>query len=121
MYQKYGIVYADAYNYIRHKTKNIRGLAVPGDMEDFEELPIDMDTLIRGEDYILLNGFIKISIPSFTHKDIKTKIIESRYSNNDQIAIMLNNDEDSMDKMQKWRNFADDISKKIVSGKLYIN
>ena len=110
MYKKGNMVYADAYKYLKHKKVNAIGFAIPGELEDFEECDIDMDTLSTEDDTITLNGILKINVDKWDHKWLKTKVIGSRYSNNDQIAIMLNGDELAMQRMQRWRDFADDIS-----------
>ena len=114
MYTKNNTVYAEAYKYLQHKTKPIIGFAIPGTMDDYEEKDIDMSKFEVGPSYITLNGNLRIGIPEFTHKAIKTKIITSRYSNDDQLAIMLNGDEESMSVMQKWREFADDVSERAL-------
>ena len=49
---------------------------------------------------------------NMTYAAIKTFIIKLHYSNDDQIAIMLNNDEDKMREMQEWREFASLTAKK---------
>lgn len=46
---------------------------------------------------------------------IKRLIIQLHYSIDDQIAIMLNNDDDKMREMQEWREFAKNIAKKYVN------
>lgn len=51
---------------------------------------------------------------------VKTKLITSRYSNDDQMALILNHgksDEDTefFDKMQAWRDWAGLLAKKIIS------
>ena len=46
---------------------------------------------------------------SYTH--IKTFIIKLHYSNDDQIAIMLNDDEDKMREMQEWREYAASVAR----------
>lgn len=55
-----------------------------------------------------------------TYGDWKTIIIKWRYSNDDQIAIMLNKDESEEDlerynRMQSWREWASTLSKAIVN------
>lgn len=47
---------------------------------------------------------------SYAH--IKTFIIKLHYSNDDQIAIMLNDDDAKMAEMQEWRNYAASVAKK---------
>ena len=71
--------------------------------EDFEE--VDESTLecIDGVWYDFRNT---------TYVAIKTFVIKLHYSNDDQIAIMLNNDEDKMREMQEWREFASLTAKK---------
>ena len=94
------------------------GFAVPGKAEDFEEANVDMSTLTVDSDTVTLNGTLKIGISGWNHKAIKLKIIASRYSNDDQIAIMLNGDEVAMQRMQKWREFADEVSEIAVRVKV---
>lgn len=50
-----------------------------------------------------------------SYAQIKTFIIKLHYSNDDQIAIMLNNDEDKMNEMQEWREYATIIAKKYTN------
>lgn len=72
------------------------------------------------------NGFYSIKdVPKvkfyFSKSDyatVKTEMVKKRYSNDDQIAIMLNvqlSEEDKMyyDKMQEWREFSGYIAKSI--------
>lgn len=113
MYSKDGIVYSDGFKYLKHKTKSIVGFAVPGSEEDFEEKNVDLSTLEENGDFITLNGCLRIIVPEKTHKAIKTKVVKARYSNDDQIAIMLNEDTDSTERMQKWREFAEKIADKV--------
>ena len=117
MYEKDGIVYSDGYKYLKHKTERVVGFAVPGKAEDFEEADVDMSTLTVDSDTVTLNGTLKIGISGWNHKSIKRKVIVSRYSNDDQIAIMLNGDEKSMQRMQRWREFADEVSEMAVKAR----
>ena len=55
-----------------------------------------------------------------TYADYKKAIIQKKYSNDDQIAIMLNKDSGdeadllAYDKMQEWRKWASIVAKKIM-------
>lgn len=49
---------------------------------------------------------------NMSYAAIKTFIIKLHYSNDDQIAIILNNDKDKMRDMQEWREYATTIAKK---------
>lgn len=74
--------------------------------EDFEEVDESDFELIDGVYYDFRNK-------PYTY--IKTFIIKLHYTNNDQIAIMLNNDEYKMTEMQAWREYATKIAKKFGS------
>ena len=77
--------------------------------EDFRDLPKSEATLIDGQYYTFFG---------WSYSDIKTFIIKLHYSNDDQIALMLNYQsnpteyEDRYNGMQIWRNFASEIAKK---------
>ena len=122
MYKKGNVVYADAYKYLVHKSKGIIAFAQSGDESEFEEKEFPMPIKIIDEG----NGFYSIQdVPKvkfyFSKNDyatVKTEMIKKRYSNDDQIAIMLNaqlSEEDKMyyDKMQEWREFSGYIAKSI--------
>lgn len=113
MFIKGNTIYADAFKYLKHKEKNIIALSVKGSADDYEELsmndPLDVNV---SSGMIVWNNRKFANRPEAMNKDsVKTSIIHSRYSNDDQIAIMLNKDaseEDAMyyQKMQEWRDFA---------------
>ena len=122
MYKKGNVVYADAYRYLVHKSKGIIAFALSGDESEFEEKEFPMPIKIIDEG----NGFYSIQdVPKvkfyFSKSDyatVKTEMIKKRYSNDDQIAIMLNtqlSEEDKIyyDKMQEWREFSGYIAKSI--------
>lgn len=122
MYKKGNVVYADAYKYLVHKSKGIIAFALSGDESEFEEKEFPMPIKIIDEG----NGFYSIQdVPKvkfyFSKNDyatVKTEMIKKRYSNDDQIAIMLNaqlSEEDKMyyNKMQEWREFSGYIAKSI--------
>ena len=54
------------------------------------------------------------------YADYKKAIIQKKYSNDDQIAIMLNKDSGdeadllAYDKMQEWRGWASIVAKRII-------
>lgn len=120
MFIKGNTVYADAYKYLRHKDQNIIALSIKGSADDHEELEMSVPLDIEVEnDMIFWNARMFANIPESLTKDaIKTSIIKSRYSNDDQLAILLNKDEDEKGamyyrKMQEWREFASDIAKMV--------
>ena len=120
MFIKGNTVYADAFKYLKHKEKNIIALSIKDSADDYEELEMNnpLDVEVVGN-MIFWNNRKFANIPSkMDYAVVKASIIHSRYSNDDQIAIMLNKDaseEDAMyyQKMQEWRDFAAYIAGKI--------
>ena len=81
--------------------------------KDFEEPKVSGQFLIIGEIMTLLPEIIN-------YENLKKKFIEWHYSNDDQIAIILNKDKDDSsktdyDKMQEWRTWAGDVAKKVIN------
>lgn len=121
MYVKGNRVYADAYKYLKHKERNIVALSVKGNPDDYEELEMDtpLEVTLKGNMISWNKGMFMKNVSELSYEGIKSTIIKSRYSNDDQIAIMLNKDESEekrmyFDKMQQWRGFAADITKAIL-------
>lgn len=125
MFIKNNILYADAYMYLKHKTKPIIGLSISLDVyssNDFLELPMSMPLSIEVENEVIYwqHGLFANRPAQLTYADIKTSIIKSRYSDDDQMALILNKDKSPEDlelfqKMQEWRDFAGYIAKDIIS------
>lgn len=120
MFTKGNIIYADAFKYLKHKERNVIALSIKGSADDYEELPMNdpLDVEVSGEMVFWNNRKFANRPDRMTRDGVKTSIIHSRYSNDDQIAIMLNKDaseEDAMyyQKMQEWREFAALIAGKI--------
>ncbi|RGY28194.1 MULTISPECIES: hypothetical protein [Bacteroides] len=118
MYVKGNTVYADAYKYLKHKERNIVALSVKGNPDDYEEVSMDMplEVKVNGNMISWNKGMFMKNVSDLSYEGIKSTIIKSRYSNDDQIAIMLNKDESEekrmyFDKMQQWREFAAGLTK----------
>lgn len=120
MYIQRDKVYSDAGKYL------VKGNRVayefPGDGTDVQEVEDTLDGFTKvGSMVTWSNGYRAIKlIENGTYDDYKTKMIKVRYSNDDQIAIMLNKDsrdeEDALayQKMQEWREYAAKIAKNII-------
>lgn len=118
MFIKGEMVFADAYKYLQHKERNIVALSVKGSAGEYEEF--EMNTPLEIE---VCNGMVTwnhrmfANYPEALTKDaVKASIVKSRYSNDAQIAIMLNKDNSEEDtvyyqKMQEWRDFAAEIAR----------
>ena len=112
MYSEKGIVYSDGGKYLKKKGRNVFGFAVPGIEEDFEELDVTLDD-IRWRDGLIVftDDHLAVNPPSSMKRDdIIRKIIKTRYSNDDQIATILNGRDEEMERMQGWRNFAKSVA-----------
>lgn len=117
MFTKGNTIYADAFKYLKHKERNIIALSIKGSADDYEELPMNIPLDVEQIGGMLFwNNRKFANRPEQLTKDgVKTSIIHSRYSNDDQIAIMLNKDANEKDavyyqKMQEWREFAAKIA-----------
>ena len=117
MFTKRDKIYSDAYKYLRSKDGKMVAFQLPSTVEvdNFEEEDIDLDTATHDKEFIRLNGNLLIKCDDFTYSGIKTAVISSRYSNDDQIAVMLNDEQDEVDKMQAWREFAKDIATRLTN------
>lgn len=119
------MIHAEAYHYLRHKTKPIIGMSFPEsqfDVKDIEEIPMSLPLVVEVSDgTVYWNNRLFANKPeSLTYASVKTSIIKSRYSDDDQMALILNkerSEEDAVffEKMQEWRNFAGYIAKDIFS------
>lgn len=88
-------------------------------LEPYSEIPIDLDTATLEEGYIKFSTHIMLYHINFNYEEWKKHIIQWRYSNDDQIAIILNKDDSEEDKlqyekMQEWREWASKLAKKII-------
>lgn len=126
MYTEKGIIYSDAgkilkgfdefgrYRFISYSCKPKSGIRL-------EEVQIDISDM-KIEDNLLVysNGDIRqCNASEWDYVQWKTELIHHRYSNDDQIAIMLNKDDSAEDalryeRMQQWREWSSALAKKIV-------
>lgn len=123
MFTKGNITYADVGKYFFSKKLNIYKLLIENfNREDgWEEVPFEEPLEIR-----VLQGTIYFSNLKFRFRpakleyaEIKTYLIKTRYSNDDQIALMLNeslSEEDKVffNKMQEWREWSGWFAKEVI-------
>lgn len=90
--------------------------------EIIEEVKTTIDDMHIARDIILWAGN-KMAQPIITngvYSDYKKAIIQKKYSNDDQIAIILNKDSGeeadliAYNKMQEWRDWASIVAKKML-------
>lgn len=120
MYKVRNKVHADAGHILIGKNK--RGYSFLGEVSDFSEKAIRFDDMkVDGQFLVYSDGLIReLYDPSATYEQLKAKYVKRLFSNDDQIAIMLNKDKSAadaelFDKMQEWRDWCGVLAKKVVS------
>lgn len=119
MYIEGNFIYSDAYNYL--SSGNVSGFKFRSDIK-VEEFKLDLSSG-KVEDGLLIFNDGKLVFPinyNWSYADYKRYFIKLRYSNDDQIAIILNKDESEggqlkFNRMEDWRKFATDLSKLMIS------
>lgn len=120
MYKVKNKIYADTGRILKYKNK-VAYYFEGVDAKDILEVDVTIeDMYIRNNVAIYSGGLLKEVLKSTDYGDLKAKMINKQFSNNDQIAIMLNKDETTEDrvlfeKMQKWRKWSGEVAKKIIS------
>jgi hypothetical protein len=120
MYKVRNKVYAEAGSILIGKNK--RGYSFLGEVSDFSEKAIRLDDMkVDGQFLVYSDGLIReLYDPSATYEQLKAKYVKRLFSNDDQIAIMLNKDKSAadaelFDKMQEWRDWCGVMAKKVAS------
>ena len=112
MYQIRNKVYSEA-GYILIG-KNKKGYQFEGQPSDFTEEKISLDNMVIRGEYVEYSGILQYIGENPTYDKLKCDMVKRRYSNDDQIAIMLNEDVDAMQKMQRWRDWSTQVATKII-------
>jgi hypothetical protein len=122
MYKVRNKVYAEAGSILIGKNK--RGYSFLGEVSDFSEKAIRLDDMkVDGQFLVYSDGLIReLYDPNATYEQLKAKYVKRLFSNDDQIAIMLNKersaeDAELFDKMQEWRDWCGVLAKKVISMK----
>lgn len=126
MFVKGNILYSDAYKYLKRKGLPIVTMVAPltnTTKDDYEEVSFisPLDVVVEGKFVYWGNKLFCTKVKSLRYADIKTAIIKMRYSDDDQMALILNREKSEegaklYDKMQEWRDFATVIAKSVDSG-----
>ena len=117
MFIKGNMIYSEA-GYIL-KCDNKKAFQLPYDTsKEYIEIPIDITNTKIESGMINMDGVVFRNNEKYDYGQWKANIIKKRYSNDDQIAIMLNRgDEESntiYNKMMQWREYASVLAKKFV-------
>ena len=117
MFIKSNMIYSEA-GYIL-KCDNKKAFQLPYDSSKvYIEIPIDITNTKIESGMMNMDGVVFRNNEKYDYGQWKANIIKKRYSNDDQIAIMLNRgDEESnmiYNKMMQWREYASVLAKKFV-------
>lgn len=113
--------YADAGYYLKRGSSIAYSFDRNG--EEIQEVVSTIDDMHKAGPVVLWSGG-KLAQRVFrngVYGDYKKAIIQKKYSNDDQIAIMLNRESGeatdllAYEKMQEWREWASLVAKKIIS------
>lgn len=122
MYEKNGRVYADPYKYLKRRGTVAMEVSVT-DKEGWEELamkrPLEIKISRKGEEAVV-NGLFLLRICGKDYGEVKREIIKMRYTNDDQMAIILNREDSEEDelsycRMQLWREFAAEVARAVIN------
>lgn len=121
MFTKGEKVFSEEGKYLLSKDKRKYGFVLKGNIEDYDELNLNdpLDIKISGNIILFQNNKLACLPETMDYVGIKTKIIKMKYSNDDQIAIILNKDNSAEDlelynKMQNWRDWAGEFAREVV-------
>lgn len=117
MFIKGNMIYSEA-GYIL-KCDNKKAFQLPYDSsKTYIEIPINITNTKIESGMINMDGVVFRNNEKYDYDQWKANIIKKRYSNDDQIAIMLNHgDEESnmiYNKMMQWRDWATSVAHMIV-------
>lgn len=124
MFTKGNIIYSDAFKYLKYKNKPIVCLKASLDNGDTEDdfIEVDMsdplDVSVSDGTIFFQKKLFLIKPKDLSYGTVKTAIIKMRYSDDDQMALILNREKSEegaklYDKMQEWRDFAADIARNV--------
>lgn len=119
MYTVKNKTYADAGYILKYKNK-VAFSFEDVDQKDVLETKINLENMQKIGNFVMYPDGYKDYISCTEFKDWKAKLINKQFTNNDQIAIMLNKDDSDEDlllfnKMQEWRKWAGVVANKIMS------
>lgn len=112
MYKIRNIVYSEP-GYIL-VGNNRKGYQFEGDVSEFTEHEISLDDMQVNGEFVTYDGILQYIGSNPDYSKLKGDMVKRRYSNDDQIAIMLNDDTEAMQRMQAWRDWSTRVATKIL-------
>lgn len=119
MYQIKNKIYADAGYILKYKNKV--GFSFKDvDQKDVLETKINLENMQIFDKFVVYSEGFRDYISCTDYGDWKKKLINKQFTNDDQIAIILNKDDSEEDlllfnKMQEWRVWAGNVAKRIIN------
>lgn len=119
MYTIKNKTYADVGYVLKYKNK-VAFSFEDVDEKDVLETKLNLENMQKIGKFVAYSDGLKEYISCTEYKEWKKKWVNKQFTNDDQIAIILNKDdseEDSLlfNKMQAWREWSGVIAKKIIS------
>lgn len=119
MYTIKNKIYADAGYVLKHGNKVAFSLE-DVDHKDVLETKINLENLQKIGNFVVYPDGLRDYISCKSYGEWKSKIVNKMFTNDDQIAIILNKDFSEEDlfrfnKMQEWRQWAGTVAEKIVA------
>lgn len=119
MYTIKNKTYADAGYVLKYKNKVAFSFEDVNE-KDVLETKLNLENMQKIGKFVAYSDGLKEYISCTEYKEWKKKWVNKQFTNDDQIAIILNKDdseEDSLlfNKMQAWREWSGVIAKKIIS------
>lgn len=94
--------------------ENKKGYQFEGELSDFTEEAISLEDMQINGDFVIYGGILQYLGNDLTYEGQKRDMVRRRYSNDDQLAIILNNDPEQLAKMQEWRDWSSQVAHKIM-------
>lgn len=119
MYTIKNKTYADAGYVLKYKNK-VAFSFEDVDEKDVLETKINLENMQKFGKFVAYSDGLKEYISCTDYKDWKKQWVNKQFTNDDQIAIILNKDDSEEDlllfnKMQEWREWSGVVAKKIIS------
>lgn len=84
--------------------------------EGAHEVELNLDNINEIDGITIIDNWLKIETPiTKDYSKLKKFLINKVFSNDDQIAIILNTDEEEMAAMQEYRKSAGEFAKKLMA------
>lgn len=117
MYQIKNKIYADAGCVLKHNNK-VAFSFEDVDMKDVLETKINLENMQKSGNFVIYDG-LRDRITRLEYGRLKSKFINKQFTNDDQIAIILNMNDSETDKMlyqkmMEWREFSALFAKKVL-------